>query len=94
VVFLLFASCLADEGEELTFAIPQTVNQNFSQSISELLLKARNLALGVIEEVVRSMSTQSPLSTIQIRKGRKRQRVSKIKSDLFAWLILFQPELK
>ena len=73
---------------------PKTLNKNFCQSISEPLLKAPNLALRSFEEVVRSMSTQSPMFTIQISKGRNKQRVSKIKRDLFAWLILFQPELK
>ena len=79
----------AKEGEELTFAIPQTLNPNFCQSISEPFLKAPNLALRVFEEVVRSMSTPSPPSTIQISKGRKKKRVSRAKRDLFAWLILF-----
>ena len=54
----------AKEGEELTFAIPQTLKQNFCQVISEPFLKAPNLALRVFEEVVRSMSTPSPTSTI------------------------------
>ena len=84
----------ADEGEELTFAIPKTLNPNFCQSISEPLLKAPNLALRVFEEVVRSISTQSPLSTIRISKGIEKKRVSRIKRDLFAWLLLFQPDLK
>jgi len=83
----------AKEGEELTFTIPKTLNPNFCQSISEPFLKAPNLALRVFEEVVRSMSTPSPTSTIQISKGRKKKSVSRAKRDLFAWLILFQPEL-
>jgi len=32
--------------------------------------------------------------TIQINKGNERTRVSKLKRDLFEWLILFQPKLK
>jgi len=37
---------------------------------------------------------QTPTCLIQTSKGKGKQRVSKLKRDLFAWLILFQPELK
>jgi len=37
---------------------------------------------------------ESPMSTIQISKGKEKKRVSKFNRDLFAWLILFQLKLK
>ena len=73
---------------------PRTLKQNFCQFNLEPLLKAPNSELRAYEEVVRSKSKKSPTYTIQISKGNVRTSVSKIKRDLFAWLILFQPELK
>ena len=72
----------------------KTINLNFCQSISERLLKALNSELRVFEEMVRSMFTNTPTFTIQIRKGTEKKRVSKFRGDLFSRLILFQPELK
>jgi len=74
--------------------ISQTLKQTLCQSIPEPLREALNSELRAYEEVVRSKSKKSPTYTIQISKGNVRTSVSKIKRDLFAWLILFQPELK
>ena len=37
---------------------------------------------------------QTPTCLIQTSKGKGKKRVSKVKRDLFDWLILFQPELE
>ena len=77
-----------------THPLAQTVKPNFCQFIPEPLLEAPNSELRAYEEVVQSMLKESPTYTTQISKGNARTRVSKIKKVLFAWLILFQPELK
>jgi len=74
--------------------IPKALKQNFCHFISEPFLAARNSELRTFEEMVQSMCEESPSSTIQTSKGKDLKRVSKIKRDLFAWQILFQPELK
>ena len=74
--------------------LAKTLTQNFCQFISEPLLKAPNSKLRAYEEVVQSTFKVSPLYNTQIGKGNARTRVFNIKRDLFAWLILFQPELK
>ena len=43
--------------------------------------------------MVQSTFEESPPCTNHTSKGNARTKVSKIKRDLFAWLILFQPEL-
>ena len=73
--------------------ISQTLNQNFCHFILEPLLNAPNSELRAFEEVVQSNSNESPTCNTQISKGKEKKRVSKIKRDLFAWLILFQPKL-
>ena len=77
-----------------THPLAQTLTQNFCPFILEPLPKAPNFELRAYEEVVQSMFKEPPLYNTQISKGNARTRVSKIKRDLFAWLILFQPELK
>jgi len=72
--------------------ISQTLKQTFCQSIPEPLLKAPNSELRACEEVVRSKSKESPMCNTQISKGKENKRVSKIRGDLFDWLILFQPK--
>ena len=77
-----------------THPLAQTHTQNFCPFILEPLPKAPNFEVRAYEEVVQSMFKEPPLYNTQISKGNARTRVSKIKRDLFAWLILFQPELK
>ena len=77
-----------------TRPLAKTLTQNFCQFISEPLLKAPNSERRAYEEVVQSTFKESPLYNTQISKGNARTRVFNIKRDLFAWLILFQPELK
>ena len=77
-----------------THPLAQTLTQNFCPFILEPLPKAPNFEVRAYEEVVQSMFKEPPLYNTQISKGNARTRVSKIKRDLFAWLILFQPELK
>jgi len=55
-------------------------------------LNAPNFELRVLEEVVQGKFEGSPPSNIQTSKGNDWGKVSKIKRDLFTWLILFQPE--
>ena len=60
---------------------------------SEALLKAPNFKLRAFKEKAQGKSIGSPPNHIQISKGNDWKRVSKIKRDLFAWMILFQAEL-
>ena len=84
-----------------THPISQTLIQNFCHLIyveittecEEALLKALNSELRAFEEVVQSKCKESPRNTFRTSKGNERKRVSKIKRDLFVWLILFQPKL-
>ena len=70
---------------------PKALKQTFCQFTSKPLLTAPNLELRVSEQVVQDMFKESPKSNIQISKGQEEKRASKIKGELFAWLILFQP---
>ena len=74
--------------------LAKTLTQNFCLFISEPLLKAPNSELRAYKEVVQSTIKESPLYNTQISEGNARTRVFNIKRDLFACLILFQPELK
>ena len=74
--------------------IIKTLKQNFCQFIPEPLLEAPHSQLRAYEEMVQSKSKESPAYNTQISKGNERTRVSKLKRDLFEWLILFQPTLK
>ena len=83
-----------------THPAAQTLIQNFRRLIyeeittecEEPLLKALNSELRAFEEVVQSKCKESPTNTFRTSKGNERERVSRIKRDLFAWLILFQPK--
>jgi len=77
-----------------THPITKTLKSNFCHPIAEPLLNAPNSELRVLKEVVQSKTKKSPMSNIQISKGKVEERVSKFKRDLFSWLILFQPEMK
>jgi len=55
----------------------------------EPLLQTPNSELKAFEEMAQSKIEESPTSTIQTSKRKDLERVSKIKRDLFAWLILF-----
>ena len=84
-----------------THPAAQTLIQNFCHLIYEEItteceepfLKALNSELRAFEEVVQSKCKESPTNTFRTSKGSKRKRVSKIKRDLFARLILFQQKL-
>ena len=84
-----------------THLIIKTLTQIFCHLIpeerptgcGEPLLQTPNSELRVFEEMVKSKAEESPTSTIQTSKGKDWKRVSKIKRDLFARLIFFQPEL-
>ena len=84
-----------------THPAAQTLIQNFCHLIYEEItteceepfLKALNSELRAFEEVVQSKCKESRTNTLRTSKGNERKRVSKIKRDLFAWLIFFQPKL-
>jgi len=60
---------------------------------SEPLLKASNFENRTFKEWVQAKSKGSPPNQIQVRMNDEWKRISKVKRDLFEWLILFQPEL-
>jgi len=62
-------------------------------TFDEPSLNAPKSELRVLKEVVQNKYEASPTYTIQTSMGNDRKKVSKIKRDLFAWLILFQPKL-
>jgi len=68
---------------------PKTLKPNFYQSISELFLKAPNSTLRAFQELVQNKSKKSLMSSFKINKGKDQKKVSKIRRDLFAWLIVF-----
>jgi len=87
----------ADEGEMLTLGTNHRPRSHEHLSLfltfGELLLKAPNSELTAFKEKDQGRSEGSPPNQIQISKGNERKRVSKIKRDLFEWMILFHPEL-
>ena len=84
-----------------THSKTKTLTQKFCHLIQgekltgcgEPILETPNYELRAFEEVVQSMFEDSPSCTNQNSKVNARTKVSKIKRDLFAWLILFQAEI-
>ena len=72
-----------------THPLAQTLKANLCQLILEQLLEAPNSELRAFKEVVQTKSKESPTNILQTCKGKEKKRVSKIKRDLFAWLVLF-----
>ena len=67
--------------------------EEITTECEEPFLKALNSELRAFEEVVQSKCKESPTNTFRTSKGNERKRVCRLKRDLFAWLILFQPKL-
>ena len=84
-----------DEGDMLALDAhhPPRSNEHLGLHITfgEPSLNGPNSELRVLEEVVQGKFEGSPQSNIQISKGNEKKRVSKYKTDLFEWLILFRP---
>ena len=84
-----------------THPLAQTLKQNFCHLIpeerrtgcDEPLLQTANSELIPFEEMVQSKIKQSLTPSIQINIRKEKKRVFKFRRDLFAWLILFQPEM-
>ena len=70
---------------------PKALNTNFYQIKLEPSLPTPNHALRVRRNVVLDIFKESLTSHTQISKGYEEKRASKVKKDLVAWLILFQP---
>ena len=84
-----------DEGDMLNLDAlrPPRSNEHLDLLLTydEPSLNAPNSQLRVLEEVVQGKFEGSPQSNVQISKGNEKKRISKFKTDLFEWLILFQP---
>ena len=90
VLFLSFGEPSTDFPTPPT---PEALTINFCQVFFEPSFTPPNHAFQVCKKVVPSMFKKSLTLHIQISKGQE-GRTSKFKEDLFAWLILFQPDLK
>ena len=73
---------------------PEALTINFCQVFFEPSFTPPNHAFQVCKKVVPCMFKKSFTLPIQISKGQEEERAFKFKEDLFAWLILFQPDLK
>ena len=87
----------ADESDMLTLGTnhPPRSHEHLILFLTfgEPLLKGPNSELRAFDERIQSNSKESPPNNIQTSKGNNWKRDSKIKRDLFEWMILFQPEL-
>jgi len=85
-----------DEGAKLTFATPHPPKDREDHSLLFISFGEPPILSPTPSPppTLKHKFCQTPTCLIQTSKGKGKQRVSKIKRDLFAWLILFQPELK
>ena len=73
---------------------PETLAINFCQIFFEPSFTPPNHTFKVCKKVVPGMFMKSPTQQLQISMGQEEERASKFMKELFAWLILFQPDLK